>query len=239
MCMLGLFKHINKKLGNTIYYPGCVTHFKLPGLEDNYTKILKKLEIDFLSMDKSKQFICCGGPVMQAGYREEFESLQERFLKQFDEKGATKIITNCPLCFHIIKTNYPELEVTHTLQIIEKKLKKMKLRDDGRAVTYLDSSFLGRYQGIYEEPRNILTMLGFRLVELDKIKDNSYSDGSEGLLPENSPKIANEIAKELFKKLQTNILVTSDIYSFVHLKQNAPAGVEVYEISQLILKSLE
>ena len=74
--MVKLRKMMRKVLSrNTLYYPGCVIKHVAPDLDDNYKQILKKLKVEFLTID---EFVCCGSPVLAAGYKEDFENLKKK-----------------------------------------------------------------------------------------------------------------------------------------------------------------
>jgi Fe-S oxidoreductase len=236
---MGILKQIKKKLGDYVYFPGCVTHFKLPNIEKNYKRILHLIQVNVLQLDEEDSFICCGAQLVEQGYPDEFEELQEKFKEQINSTGATKIITNSPLVFHTIRKYYPTYPSTFILQLLHKNLNKLNFKKDEKDITYLDSQYIGRFEGIYEEPREILRKIGYNLIEFDKNREEAYCSGAEGGMKENSPQVAKEVAKRLFKKLSTKILVTADPIAYLHLKENAPKGVEVYEISELITKALE
>ena len=87
--------------GNTLYYPGCLTKFVAKDLKENYKKILRSLGIDFIELAEIE--VCCGSPVLKAGYADDFKNLAEKNLKIFKEHSVKKIITNCPACFLVFK----------------------------------------------------------------------------------------------------------------------------------------
>lgn len=217
---------------NTLYFPGCMTRFVLKDVEKNYEEILKKLGIDFIRI-KDLEY-CCGSPVLNAGFKQDFNNLVEKNLEAFKHYGVSKIITNCPACYSSLSANF-NLKVEHTSQTIWKNINKLKLKNFSEKITYHDPCHLGRYSNVYEEPRNILKALGFELVEFKRSKENALCCGGGGNLKSNASRLASKIAKLRISDLHTKKLITCCPMCYYHLKENAPEGVEVLELSQVLL----
>jgi len=226
--------------GNILYYPGCLTKFVAKDLEENYKKILNKIGIDFIMLKDLE--LCCGNPVLNAGHEKETKELAEKNFKLFKDRGVKKIITSCPACFHMFKTNYPKLisgwdiKVEHITQTISKAVKEGKINPKrlGIDITYHDPCHLGRYEGIYDEPRDIIKKSG-NLKEMKLTKNYSFCCGGGSGVKSNQPELANSIAKErigMAKETKAKVLCTSCPMCYLHLKENS-GGLEVKEISQL------
>ncbi len=226
-----MIKNLLEKLrfGNTLYYPGCLTHFVLPEIEANYKKILGNMGVDFIFLP---EFNCCGSPVRHAGYKKDFESLKRKNSSLFKRHGITKIITNCPACYRILSDCGFNAE--HITQTVWKNIKKAKARHKGR-ITYHDPCHLGRHSNVYEEPRNILNYLGFTVVELPGCKERSFCCGAGGGLKSNYPDMSNDIAKKILSQVSTKKLVTPCPLCYSHFKENAPKGMEVLEFSEVLI----
>jgi Fe-S oxidoreductase len=105
-------------------------------------------------------------------------------LKSYDVK---KILTTCPHCFNSLKHEYPQFggdyEVVHHSQFIAELIQsgklKLKKATNGKAA-YHDSCYLGRYNDIYDEPREVLQALRGNTVELPRHKTNSFCCGGGG-----------------------------------------------------------
>ncbi|MEM4625246.1 MAG: (Fe-S)-binding protein [Candidatus Pacearchaeota archaeon] len=226
--------------GNILYYPGCLTKVAAVDLELNYKKILDKIGTDFIML-KDLEF-CCGNPALNAGYEKEMISLAEKNYKLFKERGVSKIITNCPSCFHTFKYKYPKIipkwniEVEHITQTISIAIKKGKInpRNLNKIITYHDPCHLGRYSNIYSEPREIIEKSG-KLKEMKLSKNYSFCCGGGSGVKSNYPKLANSIAKErinMANETGANVLCTSCPMCYLNLKKNSKS-IEVKEISQL------
>lgn len=195
---MGIFSNFNKK---TLYYPGCMLKGVLTEEQENYKKIFNKLGVDFVML--SSEEVCCGSPVYNAGYKKDTRKLAQKNLDLFKAKKITKILTPCPGCYNMFKNEYAKLlrdwdiEVEHASQAILKKLKQKKIKKFiEETVTYHDPCHLGRYSGIYEEPRAIIKLLGGKLKEMTHNRENSLCCGAGGGLRANFPRVAKKAAKK-------------------------------------------
>ena len=195
----GFLGKIESKLGNLLYYPGCLTKFTLPEIEENYRKILKYLEVEFISID---EFYCCGSPVKNAGYREDFNNLIEKHTALLKKYNITRIVTNCPSCAEVLNKYY-HVDVQHFTAFVQPYIKKGFLKDipkkkdekgQNEKIIYHDSCHLGRGLGLYDEPRDIIKLLGYDLVEFSQNRQVSLCCGAGGGLKNNFPDIANNNA---------------------------------------------
>lgn len=216
---------------NTIYYPGCLTKYVLKDIANNYVNILNKFGVKF-AIIKEKE-ICCGAPALNNGYILDFKDLRQRNYELFKKNKVGKIITSCPNCYKTFNEHY-DLKVEHITQTLAHLGNKLPLKYE-EDITYYDSCILGRQSGIYEEPRKVLDLLGFNIKELEFNRRNSICCGGGGNLKANLPNVADKMALRVLKFVKTKKLVTACPMCYIHLKQNAPKGLEVYELSQLIL----
>ena len=90
-----MFKKLFEKFlgGNTLYYPGCLTKVAMPGVEENYRKLLNRMGVDFITLGKEE--VCCGSPAYNAGYMQDFEGLVRKNTELFRKFGVRRIITAC------------------------------------------------------------------------------------------------------------------------------------------------
>ena len=228
-----MFKFFEKLTNrNVLYFPGCMTKYVLKDKEDNYKKILEKIGIEFIML-KDEEF-CCGSPVINAGYKEDFKKLKEKNLEKFKKYGVGKIITNCPACYNILKDEY-KLNVKHISQVILENIDKFKKRFD-EEMTYHDSCHLGRYGSIYEEPREILKAIGINIKEFENNREKSDCCGAGGGMKNNMPNLSNQIAKDLLNKVKTKKLITGCPMCYQHFKENSKnKDVVVMELGEVFV----
>ena len=190
--------------GKTLYYPGCLMRGVLKEQFENYKEIFSKLGIDFVLLDGVE--VCCGLPVLNAGYRKNAKKLALKNFDIFRGAGITKIVTNCPSCYYVFREVYPKLvrdwdiEVEHASVVILNALRKKRIKfrgvdEDREIIGYHDSCYLGRRCGIYEEPREVIELLGGKIVEARFNRENAFCCGGGGGLDRNFPEIAKDVAK--------------------------------------------
>lgn len=206
---MGIINWIKNLNANTLYYPGCLTKVALKEQFENYKEIFNILGFDFILLSDSE--FCCGLPVINAGYSVDAKILARKNFELFKEKKINKIITNCPSCYYTFKDVYPrfvkewDIEVEHATVAILKALKKKKIKKAKKEiVTYHDSCHLGRYAKIYEQPREVIELLGGELIEMKNNRENSLCCGAGAGVRANFPKLAKDIAKIRSKEIPKN-----------------------------------
>jgi len=193
-----------------LYYPGCLTKNELKEQFANYKEILEKLEINFILLSKEEN--CCGLPEIESGRKKEAKKLAKKNFDLFKENNVRKIIAGSPECYHMFKNIYPKLvhewniEVEYIsvsiLDALKKKRIKFKGRDEEKEiVSYHDSSYLGRWCSIYDEPREVIGLLGGRIIEMKLNRENSLSCGAGGGVYKNYPEISKGAAKIVSSKV--------------------------------------
>ncbi|MFA6526334.1 MAG: (Fe-S)-binding protein [Candidatus Buchananbacteria bacterium] len=200
---MSFFDKILSKSGNILYYPGCLTKFVAKDIFDNYKKLLEMSGEDFIVLPDHE--VCCGSPVLNAGFPDDFKNLAEKNLALFKEYNVKKIITGCPACYEMFRNKYKEvlsgkwdIDVEHMTTYLLRKLKEGKLKLAGQKIkaTYHDPCHLGRYGGIYEEPREILKLLGVDLQEMVLNREFAFCCGAGGGVQSNNKELAESIAAE-------------------------------------------
>jgi len=234
-----LDKLVEKISGSNVYYPGCLTKFALPEIMKNYENILNRMGIDFIEIPEIN---CCGSPALSAGYKKDYESLKIKNKKIFKEYGTRKIFVNCPACFSVL--NGYGVPVEHLTKTILDNIKKLNISNKLKGkVTYHDPCHLGRYSNIYDEPRKILEMLGYKIVEMIHSRESSMCCGGGGGLRTNFKDVSQKIRDMRLQEAKdtgAKILITSCPMCYLHLKENEKKfGLKVYEISQVIINAME
>jgi Fe-S oxidoreductase len=225
--------------GKTLYYPGCLTKGVLKEQFENYKEIFNRLGIDFVMLLDDE--VCCGLPVLNAGYRKDVKKLARKNFDLFKAKGIKRIVTNCPSCYHTFGEVYPkllrewDLEVEHATTLILERLKKKgikwrRMEEDRELVCYHDPCHLGRYSGIYEEPREVIERLGGKGkgFEFKFNRENAYCCGGGGGVRANFPKIAKDVAakKMSFVPDEVGKVVSPCGLCYANLKSASEKSVE-------------
>ena len=232
---------------DTVYFPGCITYFKFRSGFELYQKIFSKLGIRFRVLDEQK---CSGFEPWEAGYDFEMRKIIRKNFDIFREEGIKKIITTEPGCYKLFVKDYPEIlpywdiEVINIWHLILEKLikKPWLISERSEVVTFHDSCYLGRYNGIYEVPREIIKMMGYKIKEMDNSREHSFCCGSCGGLARVSPELANKIARERLlqaKRVGVDKMIVIGFENYSLLKNNVgDIGVEVFELGQVLADTL-
>lgn len=171
-----------------LYFPCCIPAYdpNVRRIAEATVAILKKAGVDFGILGAKEN--CCGESVRKAGNEDVFQSLAQSNIRAFAESGVSRILVSSPHCYHTFKNEYPEFggtfEVTHFTQYLANLIRegRIKLNKEIRKrVAYHDPCYLGRHNGIYDEPREVLKSIpGLELIEFPDNHENSICCGGGG-----------------------------------------------------------
>ena len=171
-----------------LYFVGCYFSYdpRMKKVAQATVNILKQAGVNFGILGEKEN--CCGESIRKTGSEKVFKKLAKENIKTFIDNGVKKIIVSSPHCYHTFKNEYPEFmvnfEVIHMNQYVLELIKEGRLQFSGefeKSVTYHDPCYLGRHNGIYDEPRELLNKVsGLKLVEMEACRKNSLCCGGGG-----------------------------------------------------------
>lgn len=170
-----------------LYYVGCTPSYdeRVQKAAKSIAGILKEVGTAFGILEKEK---CSGDAALVLGEWVLFEDLAKENLARFINAGIQTILTTSPHDFNSFIKDYPEdirrIDVMHYTQFLARLVDQGRLsftKDFNRKVTYQDPCYLGKHNGIYEEPRKLLKAIpGLTLVEMERNRENSLCCGGGG-----------------------------------------------------------
>ncbi len=185
-----------------LFWVGCAGSFdeRAQKITKDIAKILQHVGLKFAILGTEES--CTGDPAKRAGNEFLFQMQAMANIELLNAYEIKKIVTGCPHCFNTIKNEYPELggnyEVIHHTQLIQGLIDEGKLRESngeyfkGKNMTYHDPCYLGRANGVYEAPREILQQLDADLVEMKRCKTTGLCCGAGGAQMFKEPEKGNK-----------------------------------------------
>jgi Fe-S oxidoreductase len=222
-------------------------------------RILHHAGVDFgILFDAEKT---AGNDVRRVGEEGLYTSLAEENIEAISKCDFRKLLTSDPHTFNTLRNEYPELgaewtadDVVHhsmlLLELIETG-RVVPTRPLGRRVTYHDPCTLGRYNGVYEQPRAVIRAVGLELVEMPRNRDNSFCCGAGGgriwmkeLRKEGSQRPSENRIDEAVSLGSVDYFVVAcpkdvTMYEDAIKTSGHAADIQLRELSELVLEALE
>lgn len=237
-----------------LYFPGCYFSYdpRLKKVARATAEILNMAGVDYGILGSKEN--CCGESIRKTGDEELFKRLARENIKAFIDNGVKKILVSSPHCYHTFKNEYPDFRVNFdivhisqfTLELI--KQGRLELKNEyKKKVTYHDPCYLGRHNGIYQEPREVLQRVsGLELVEMpDTMKDSLCCGGGGGRIWMETPKGErfSDLRLEQATGVGAEVLVTSCPYCISNFEDSKLTldvvdDIEIKDITEVVREAI-
>ncbi len=216
-------------------------------------RLLKRAGVDFAVLGNEET--CTGDPARRLGNEYLFQMLAGQNVETFRKYHVRTIVATCPHCFNTLRNEYPklgvDLEVFHYTEFVERLIDDGRLKalatissgEEPSKVTYHDSCYLGRHNGIYDSPRKIAgAVADIELVEMERNRERGFCCGAGGgrLWMEETGTRVNHIRTDQFVETDGDTVAVSCPFCLQMFEEGISAkGLEGQKQARDLLEILE
>src|SRR5438874_763033 len=238
---------------DVLYWVGCAASFddRNRKVAQAFARILRTAGVRFAILGAEEK--CTGDPARRIGNEYLAQTMIRANVATLNGYGVRRIVARCPHCFNAIKNEYPEFggayEVVHHSQFLQELIRDGKLkptRDVLQFLTYHDPCYLGRYNDVYDEPRDVLYRIpGVRVVEMRECRDHGFCCGAGGArmwMDERTGERVNHRRFSHIEETRANAVATACPYCLIMLDDAAKTkdreDIRRFDIAELLERSL-
>jgi Fe-S oxidoreductase len=240
---------------DTLYFVDSISSYddRMQEIAQATARTLTAAGVDFGIMGKSEKD--SGHEVRRFGEEMLFQDLRAQNTEAILASGARQIVTADPHAYNCLKNDYSDLPpVRHISQVLLDKVKKGALQltaanGDGKVYTYHDPCYLGRHNGLYEVPRQVLDAVpGLRRIDMERSRDRSFCCGGGGLMlfyePEEEKERMGVIRVRMAQEAGADVIVTACPFCLVNIEDGIKVAglegqMEAIDLCELISRQME
>lgn len=239
---------------DVLFWVGCAGSYddRAKKISVAFSKLMQIAGVNFAILGTEEQ--CNGDIARRAGNEYLADMLVKANIETMNRYNVKKIVTICPHCFNTFKNEYPDFggnyEVVHHSRFLNELIAagKLKIKGDGLGnVAYHDSCYLGRYNAIYKDPRNVISSIpGAKVVEPKRTGDRGFCCGAGGgqmFLEETVGKRVNVERTEELLETGAKTIAANCPFCMTMLTDGVKAkdleDVQVKDIAEILLEHVE
>jgi Fe-S oxidoreductase len=236
-----------------LYWVGCAGSYdqRYQKVSRAMVRLLNAAGIRFAILGREEK--CNGDPARRAGNEYLAQMLIAENVATLLRYKVRKIVATCPHCYNTLKNEYPQFggnfEVVHHTELLQDLVRSGRLKISGRSsdrVTFHDSCYIGRYNNIYDAPRDLLRAAGNRLSEMPRSGDRGFCCGAGGarmFMEEKEGKRVNVARTEEALALDPNVIATACPFCMTMITdglkaKNADDTVRVRDVAEYLADTL-
>lgn len=239
-----------------LLYAGCAVSFddRYKRVGEALVKLLDQAGVSFGYLGTEEY--CCGDSARRLGNEYLYQTLVQSNLDSFNNYGVKKIIAVCPHGYNALKNEYPQMggnyEVYHYTEILANLVAEGKIKPGNvnAKIAYHDSCFLGRHNGVYDQPRNVIKAAGGSISEVKQSKNFGFCCGAGGgrmWLEEDAVegfKRINETRTDQLLETDPEMIVTNCPFCLTMLDDGVKGvgreeTTKVFDVAEVLLRSLQ
>jgi Fe-S oxidoreductase/nitrate reductase gamma subunit len=252
---LGVRRMSDVKEAEYLYWVGCYGSFdeRNKKVARAFVKLLQAAQVDFAILGNEEK--CTGEPARRLGHEYLYQTLVQGNIETLKSYRFQTIVTACPHCFNTIRNEYPDFDgrfkVIHHSQLLDDLVRGGRLRvsqEGGERITYHDACNLGRYNGVYEEPRRALaSATRTPLAEMRLSRSRGFCCGGGGgrvWMEELEGRRVNQLRVEQAMEVNPDILASACPFCLTMFEDGVKAKevadrIKTQDIAEILAERLE
>jgi Fe-S oxidoreductase len=243
-------KHMSQG-ADMLFFVGCTSAYdpRIQNVAKCVATVFAKAGLNFAVLGDEEN--CCGSEAYGMGEKGLFDFLVEENMKAFNKYSVKQAVTNCPHGYHAFKNRYNQtnFEIQHHSQLLCKLIDEKKLtfsKELNKKVIYHDPCFLGKQNGVYDEPRKVIESVpGVKLLEFDRSRARSVCcEGGGGRMWVDipGPRLAETRVKDAVEA-GADILAAACPYCILTFEDavkitGAEGKIQIMDIAELLAQAL-